>query len=267
MNTQPIEYFNIKDLEANIGYFGDKFKNEGLLVFRNANLSESDQRRVQEIFGDYFGIYPNSQESFDQLYIENHDAIREINSSGDELMLGWHMEHLYMSNPIVIGFWNMYKFLADPNTGKTFFYDSRTLYKLIPDDWKDFLALCVIDTSGNVNVLNDINHTLPIVEHWLTKEPTLRIPLYKIDPDFHPLVSFAGSPASSEQKDEYEKITLGIKSLLLGDTFRTFTHKWKQGDLVIVDIHCMLHAVSGGFDPSEREFRGMWSYPQKYSFY
>jgi alpha-ketoglutarate-dependent taurine dioxygenase len=264
MNTKPIEYFNMQDLETNIKYFGDKFKEDGILVFRNANLNEADQRRVQEIFGDYFGIFPNSQESFDQLYIENHTALLENNVSGDQLMLGWHMEHLYMSNPIVVGFWNMYKFLADSNTGKTFFYDSRTLYKLIPDDWKDFLASCVIDASLNVNVLDDTNHTSAISRHWLTNDYMIRIPLHDIGDDPNPLVYFAGLPASNEQKDQYEEITKGIKELLLGDTFRTFEHKWKQGDLVIVDIHSMLHAVSGGFDPADREFRGMWSYAEKF---
>ena len=39
-----------------------------------------------------------------------------------------------------------------------------------------------------------------------------------------------------------------------------FYHEWKQGDLVIVDLFKMAHAVYGGFLPEEREFFGYWAY-------
>lgn len=260
MFTNPIEYFNMKDLEVNIEFFAEKFRREGILVFRNANLSESDQRHVQELFGNYFGIYPNSENKLEQRYIEDHKAMEEFNTSKDEIMLAWHMEHLYFSNPILAGFWNMHTFKTSPENGKTFFYDSRKLYNKIPVDWKEFLHKCIIDASLHVNTLDTINHTPAICNHWLTNEPTLRVPVRKIDPDFHPLISFDGIPATSDQKDEYEKIITQMRALLVGDTSTIIEHKWHQGDLVISDIYCMIHAVAGGFNSEDRVFTGMWSY-------
>jgi alpha-ketoglutarate-dependent taurine dioxygenase len=258
--TSPIEFIGVDDFEKNIKAYADIFLKDAILIFRNANLTESDQRRVQEIFGDYFGIYPNSENKLEQRYIEDHSAIKEFNTSKDELMLGWHMEHLYFSNPILAGFWNMHTFKTDPENGKTYFYDARKLYNKIPVDWKEFLHKCVIDTSFHINTLDTTNHTPAIRSHWLTNEPTLRIPINRIDPDFHPLITFDGEPATADQKDEYERISLEIRHLLVGDTSTMIEHKWQQGDLVIPDIYCMLHAVAGGFNSEDRIFTGMWSY-------
>jgi hypothetical protein len=39
-------------------------------------------------------------------------------------------------------------------------------------------------------------------------------------------------------------------------------HEWKEGDIVIPDLHRMIHTVAGGFKPSEREFIGIWGYSE-----
>jgi alpha-ketoglutarate-dependent taurine dioxygenase len=36
-------------------------------------------------------------------------------------------------------------------------------------------------------------------------------------------------------------------------------HKWRQGDIVVPDMYKMCHAVSGGFESKQREFKGIWS--------
>ena len=36
-------------------------------------------------------------------------------------------------------------------------------------------------------------------------------------------------------------------------------HKWDEGDFLVVDLFKMAHAVTGGFNPKEREFIGLWA--------
>lgn len=38
-------------------------------------------------------------------------------------------------------------------------------------------------------------------------------------------------------------------------------HLWSEGDLLVVDLERMYHAVSGGFFPDQREFVGYWACP------
>lgn len=248
----------------NIEVYAKQFIKDGLLVFRDANLTEDEQKDFQRKIGDYFKLYPNSSDESVQQYTEDHEGVRENNVSGKEIMLGWHMEHLYFENPIVMGFWNMHVFNTDKENGKTYFYDSRVLNKVIPVDWKEFLAECVIDPTTKLKPLDKAVLCKVAAKHWHTEEPVLRVCVNKFEKEIGVLKEFAGRTPTQEEENKYNKIMAGIKDILNNDLDNRIIHKWKKGDLVIPDMYVMIHAVTGGFEKDDRVFTGMWSFPEKY---
>lgn len=249
---------------ANIDVYAKKFINEGILAFRDANLTEDEQKEFQKRWGDHFKIYPNSIDDSVQQYTEDHEGMREKNVSGKDIMLGWHMEHLYFKNPIIVGFWNMHVFNTSKENGQTYFYDSRVLHDVIPVDWKDFLARCTIDSTNKLDALDKKYLSDVLVKHWYTNEPVLRICVNKFEDEQNVLKKIDGREPTQEEENEYNRIMAGIKDLLNSDTEHRIIHKWKKGDLVIPDMYVMIHAVTGGFKKDDRVFTGMWSFPEPY---
>jgi alpha-ketoglutarate-dependent taurine dioxygenase len=119
---------------------------------------------------------------------------------------------------------------------------------------------------------NNVDFSFKIVQkHWLTNEPVLRMrfPIVKeidMSPDlddlnkFSMLYSVDERIPTLEEKIQYNTICQKIVRLLHSEEDYVKIQKWQQGDLLIVDIHSLIHAVTGGFTSDKRKFLGMWSY-------
>lgn len=258
ITPEVIEFVNIKDLYNNISLYKDIFIRDGVLVFRNANLSHEDHIKVHRMISEALGAHKESNLTG---YTENHSRIYEDAASpfgANEIMLPWHIEHPTFDNPIVLGTWNMHNFKTDNENGKTYFVNSKLLYEQLPDYLKSFLNKCVIyDNEANAEAKPTHNM---IEKHWITGEPVIRTSfVYEVSNTNQSLYSVDGKDPSEEDFQTYAEGIDWLHDQLYYNTDIRIVHKWKQGDLVVPDMFLMYHAVTGGFSPNDREFVGIWS--------
>jgi alpha-ketoglutarate-dependent taurine dioxygenase len=251
-----IDFVSIQDISDNISLYKDILVRDGIFVFRNANLSHEDHTIVSNKINELLGIH---NEGDFRGYVENHSETTknmDIEFGPDDIMLPWHIEHPTQTNPIVLATWNMHKFTTNEENGKTYFVNSKLLYKEMPDDLKDFLGKCVME--DDVALPGEEKTHSVIHSHWITGEPVIRTSfIYSGENQI--LSSVNGEAPSKDNRILYGKAMYWIRKQLYDNPDIRIVHRWKQGDLVIPDMFVMYHAVTGGFTPDEREFVGIWS--------
>ena len=257
----------------NVSFYKTIFIENGVIAFKNANLSHEDHLKIHDILGKELNSY---RENSPEGYTENHSRLYndDINRpSGDEIMLDWHIEHPHYSNPIVLGTWNMHKFVTNSENGKTYFVDNKLLYEQMPTSFKEFSKKCKIINPVGKNQGVSGEHEL-IQKHWITKEPVIRISHMskKINTEiqtiqlnnFQKLYKFEDRDPNKDEYESYFEIMQWIQDQLYNNLNIRIVHKWDQGDLVIPDMYRMCHAVTGGFKPQDREFTGIWGRQYKH---
>lgn len=254
--TKPIEFTSVDEVLNNFEPYKNTFIQDGLLLFRNANLNNDQHKMLHEGVKKEFGCLEN-----DTTYVENHEKSERRASAGpDEIFLDWHVEHPYYIVPIILGTWNMYKFKTDPENGKTYFVDMELLFKTLPSEEQEFLIKCV-EENAFINGKNNLKNEHKIIGyHWFNDNPVIRTAWIMDEIANVKLKTFDGKLPNDEQRSQYKKLLAKIKEEVLNNTDIRIVHKWQQGDLLMVDIYKMCHAVTGGFDPADREFAGMWGF-------
>jgi alpha-ketoglutarate-dependent taurine dioxygenase len=269
--VEPVEFPGVDQVLENANYYKDKLISDSVICFRNANLTEKEQFDFAQKLGESFGWYLMNDES---KYIENHERKSEVVSGPDDIIVEWHVEHTYYINPIVGSTWNMYNFKTNNENGKTYFVDTNVVFEMLTDDEKDFLLNSRITepdfikgpqlehgfASANLNFADDY----PIVaEHWLTGKPIIRFTILP-KPYIVRLVSYKGQVPTEDNLSYFEAVIRKIEDIIWNNEDIRIVHKWQQGDLVIPDMFKLAHAVTGGFKPEDREFRGIWGYKEKF---
>lgn len=259
IEVQSIEYPGIDYIKDNMPEFKDRLIKDTLIVFRNANLTFEEQEELQLVMGDYLGWFPNHGGGHISRYIEDHSQNEYLKqTTKDDVALLWHVEHPYFHNPIVAGLWNMLTFNIPEGYGNTLFVDTGKVYSLMSAEDQTFLSKCVVNSYSYANeTMRQIN---PIKEHWLTKEPIIRISLEGIEDGWHDLHSFDDRMPTKKEKEKFLDLGNWIVDQIHNNEEIRITHKWQQGDLIIPDLHKLAHAVMGGFSPEDRKFTGLWSY-------
>lgn len=262
IRLEPIEFPGMEEVINNSEYYKDKFIKESVICFRNANLTKEEQYDFNARFGEKIGWQSEVQRD---KYVENHSRV--TNSAGqDEILVGWHVEHPYYKNPIVTGTWNMYKFTADPESGKTYFVDTGSVYDMLSDEEKDFLLNSSASWPESIQrqSLNPdlVNKEISVVHsHWLTGRPILRFLMCPRNVPLNAeLVHFKNEIPNSETKEYFVSLIKKITREIMENEDIRIVHRWQQGDLIIADLHRLAHAVTGGFRPEDREFCGIWGY-------
>jgi alpha-ketoglutarate-dependent taurine dioxygenase len=267
INIEPVEFPGIDKVLENADYYKDKLINESVICFRNANLTEKDQFDFAKKLGKLIGWFLINDES---KYIENHERKSEIVSGPDDIIVEWHVEHTYYVNPIVAATWNMYNFKTDNENGKTYFVDTNEVFEMLTNDEKQFLLECRITEpdfikeaqlkSGFASATLNFADDYPIIaEHWLTGKPIIRFTILP-EPSIVRLVSYKGQMPTEDNISYFERVIRKIEDTIWNNEDIRIVHKWQQGDLVIPDMFKLAHAVTGGFKPEDREFRGIWGY-------
>jgi alpha-ketoglutarate-dependent taurine dioxygenase len=259
--TIPVEYPGMDSILENIDYYINKFKNDSIIVFRNANLSPDEQEELTRKMGDHFGWFPNSTSGSLERYTENHDKNDFLSrADGDTIFLDWHVEHPYYELPIAASTWNMLNLKADPNTGKTYFVDMAKMYRSLPEDWQKFLDRITVN-GFNPAIHTEQKESKTVWQHWLINEKVIRFQIDKHYSKEH-LKTFDGRTPTIEEQEKLVEIATHIYSELNRDGDHRIVHKWQNGDLVIPDMFKLAHAVTGGFSPSDRKFTGLWVYAE-----
>jgi alpha-ketoglutarate-dependent taurine dioxygenase len=263
--TEPIEFPGIDEIKNNFNHYKNKFINDSFLVFRNANLSNEEHLVFHKTLGDLFGWHTNVLEGKTSSYTENHSSNELMGSVGkDEIMLKWHIEHIYYENPIVAATWNMSLFKTNSENGKTYFVDIEKVYSKMSDDYKSFLSRCMINAAS---VDNGIGHSglfknnfKAIEKHWITNNPIIRVRILEKDESNISLVSFDNSIPNQDEINKFDEICLWISNEVYNNEDIRIVHKWNKGDIFIPDMFKLAHAVTGGFDPKDRQFTGIWGH-------
>jgi alpha-ketoglutarate-dependent taurine dioxygenase len=141
---------------------------------------------------------------------------------------------------------------------------------MLTDDEQQFLLNSIITEpdiikqdqlkSGYIGQNTNLADSYPIIaKHWLTGKPIIR---FTILPDtlMVNLVSHDGQSPNDEQIKYFETLIRKIEQIIATNEDIRMVHRWQQGDLIIPDMFKLAHAVTGGFNSEDREFRGIWAY-------
>jgi alpha-ketoglutarate-dependent taurine dioxygenase len=257
----PTPFISIDDIRNNVEHYANMVINNKIVCFRDANLSIEDQDLVRKIFGDYFNWYPKTKDSneIQEKYQENHSRLNfsQENSDKDQIILPWHLEHTEYNIPIVASFWNMIKFSADPETGKTLFVDTSEIYEMLSEEWKDFLNKSKYCSSKE----NYPNFVKPAIsKHWWIEKKVVRIDITHNNNDVDYLYEFDGRKPTDSEKEKFLEIRRYIlDTITMNNKDIIYVHKWKEGDLLVSDLFVLAHSITGGFNSEDREFVGLWA--------
>lgn len=270
MNIQTTPYPGIVAFKENLESYVDRFLAGEVIAFRGANCSADEQVELMQALGDRLGWWPNTSMSGraneDPFYYEtHHQSMNEENTTNKEaLMLGWHLEHVGFGEEQYLGAcWSMNLFICDPDAGKTMFSDVLKVYQDMSEDDKEFLDMSTVQLTPKGEPTKDDGIDSPSVEvykfvqnHWILQQGVPRPVLN--NSHVTELIDLDGQAPSQEQKERFnnlfDKIVFDTTET---DTYRT-THSWEQGDLLILDVFRLAHAITGGFTKDQRTLKGIF---------
>lgn len=263
ISVKQIHASSKEDLASKLDEILEVQKSESIVGIKGLHLTEEEQLQLVKDLGDRAGWFPNNSENFNHKYVENHSSNSSVaNSDGDTVVLHWHLEHVDYDEhiPLVAGVWNMRVFNCDKEAGKTYFIDSRKLYKNIyTDEEKEFLRGCRIswEETYHGDTLHK-NYANLVQNHWKTGDEQIRIELHQLSST--ELYTIFGDTPTEDQKIRFKELTRRFETEVRENEDLRVVHRWEEGDILIPDLFSMAHAVTGGFDPKDREFTGFWCY-------
>lgn len=245
------------------------FKTDGVFVLRGHSFTVEDQLKFIQMMGDQLDwnvCSEATQTTLDSsIYQGGHsDLDREYNETATEYLLDWHIEQVYYIYPILAGAWNMTKFIADSSVGNTRFADATELYEMYSESDKEFLSKSVVHWDKPAPGGSGPFYTKVVANHPITGKPTLRVETDRgcyVMPTLH-LVD--GVEPTEDQVQHLNLLLTKLKDLLYSDDSIRYTQKWEEGDLLVVDLFKMYHAVMGGFTSGQRRFTGIGLRPKQY---
>ncbi len=277
-----IENVSSKEILLNINKYLDLFLADGVIHFKKLFATTKEQWDITCAIGEHFGFLPNltlKEEMRPPFYcVENEDHKNTFNrhlsgptniSRKKSIFIEWHMENIHQDNPQIAASWNMIKFKCDPSSGTTGFVNMAKIFSIIPEEWISFLKKIKIkstthtDNTGTILFLDDHSSGTerPIIQkHYKTNVPVVRMGFY---PNENLLSSVDGLDPSEEDIFLFKQIEGYISEEVLNNSDIQHWISWDEGDLVLVDLFTMAHAVRGGFSLGERIFSRVWCYQQE----
>jgi alpha-ketoglutarate-dependent taurine dioxygenase len=214
-----------------------------LLIFPDQNLSEDEQIRFGELFGqiEEFGsgvkLVPISNQRKDGSLLQDDEHTTKI-LRGNE---GWHTDSSYM--PLAAKASVLSAHVVPLEGGETEWADMRAAYEVLNAEQKARI--------GKLSAYHSLYYSQAQIGHEVKEgagygfhgDDTPLRPLLKIHPE-------TGNPSLFVGRHAHEIPGLDTKasSQLLNDLVtnacqspRTYQHSWRPGDIVIWDNRCLLH--------------------------
>jgi len=252
MNISPIENVSFKDIINNIDNYYNLFLKNGLIFFKNANVSPDEQQKIsnelaKKIKCNY--VAPIDYEDHSFTFKKNNKIY-----SKNDLFIPWHLEHCEKPFSQVATSWNMVHLSSDYGIGDTGFVNSYELFNRMPYEWKELL---------NQSYIIDHNKNFParkcIQKHFFKNQNIIKLSPNKEDKLY--------SVNNQLPSDKNSKLFLEITNWYLNETanntdLQVWWH-WSEGDLLIVDLSLMAHAVKGGFTLGERVITRNWIFKEE----
>lgn len=268
--VKAIEAFSLGDAVATLDEVVAAYKEHGVLVIRGLNPTLDQQVAVAQALGDVFNWNVHSgldiSELSSAIYVGGHSDRddRDYSQTKEDYVLDWHIEQVYYVDPILAGIWNMTNFTASPEAGTTRFVDSIVLYEMLPPEDQDFISKAVVVWEKPMSSGSGPFYTKVVDAHPISGRLQLRVETdhgcYRM-PELH---SWDGKAPTEEQVERYNEIWSWLKSELVHNEDIRYVQNWQQGDLLIVDLFRMYHAVMGGYKLGERTFTGIGVRPRNF---
>lgn len=278
-DVPSIKVASLDDALSKIDSIVDTFKTVGVLKLQGHSFNRKEQFKLACVMGDTFKWNfscmqvgePIPDEIVDyNVFVGGHsDNPNNDTIDKSSYVLDWHIEQVFYIDPFLAGFWNMFHVgFEDPDAGNTLFVDSNEIYNSLSEDEKDFLSKCVFIWDKPVGPKTGYG---PFYNKAIDVSPVDGKPIIRVETDGGCIISpslyrFDGEEPSEEQSAQFNKlVSKKIKGKLQDDHSIRYVQKWQEGDLIIVDLFRMYHAVTGGFGYGEREFYGLFTRPEGYT--
>ena len=263
IETFKTQYKGIKDFKENISYYAAKFQEESVICFRDADISIEEQVEIAISLGDHLGSFPNTKmlknkinkQEFEKnhFYQENHKRAYIKKTENDEIIVPWHLEHWHRDNRTIAGIWHMITFLCDEESGKTYFVDTNKVWQLLNSQDQNFLKRC-----RSLDYYDEKAYEADCVgKHWKLDQDIVQMQFFVFD-ELKYLSKIDGQSPNKDQIENFNRIMNFCVDQIKNNESIRIVHKWKQGDILIPDLNKLAHAVTGGFKPEERYFKGIW---------
>lgn len=265
-----IKSFNVdyEELIRNIDYYVSFLMKEGVIAFKEIGCSVRQQKEISLNINRALSFKPVDYDEFHILYKESHrHAIDSKVNQFDKILIDWHLEHPGSANPQVLATWNMKTFKCSKKSGNTGFVDAKKVLEKMNDEEVSFLRKCSIleanssgvpvkywvDEKGNRNETN--------ARSAISKHPVLGSEVLRVDVLNNQALYYFDSRIPSEGESIlFNSIYNKILYEVVENKDNQIWWEWSKGDLLIVDLFSMYHAVKGGFEPGQRVFTGFWSF-------
>lgn len=254
--VQKIENCTYKSIVKDIDKYVELFLSHGVVAFHNVCLSSEQQGEIMNLFGQRLNWGHVSQINTEdhslsiEIFKKNNEIVQ---STADQILIAWHLEHVMSSNPQIAASWNMLKLTCKKGSGLTGFVHARDLYNLMPEEWIDFL-----NRSTIVDDKKNFPQRKAIQVHPNTKEPIIRV-----NPNTTDLLLYVDSQEPTQDSiDLFNTIKNWIFNNVNHNTSIQKWWEWSVYDMIVVDLFSMNHAVKGGFKIGERIFSRFWAFQE-----
>jgi alpha-ketoglutarate-dependent taurine dioxygenase len=236
----------------------EAYKNYGVTVIKGYSFSVQEHKDLARLLGDVLDWHINSgveDSAMDRFFIHgghSDNPDRKYSNGIDDYVLDWHIEQVYYKCPPLAGIWCMKEITCGFGNGNTLFVDSNEIYESLSKEDKEFLLGAVVSWYKPANDHVGPFYTKAIDMHPLTAIPIVRVEMDKgcyVMPALH---SLHNRPATNDEIRKFEEIAASIKTKLKTDDDLRYVQQWESGDMIIVDLFRMYHAVLGGFKYNER---------------
>jgi len=258
-----VENTSYEDILENVDVYVNHFLRNGVLIFKSLSLKETEQLAIMGQFAsrlDWGHIAPQDK--------ENHSfTINRLGSntcSDTEILIPWHLEHAHKNDRQIASSWHMTKFDCPKTSGTTGFVNSYDVFSQMTEDWIDLLRSSVVCHAPNGMPIKPIYRNA-ITIHRNTGKEILNLPPTQ-SADI--LISVNNGPPTNEDILQFESIKTFIENTVKSHNEKPeHWHEWDLNDLVIIDLSIVYHAVKGGFQSGQREFKRYWAYSSEESLH
>lgn len=249
----------------NINKYVQLFLRHGVVVFKRINLKNNEQELVTKAFGEKLNWGHIS--NFDE---EDHSftilTFMKENYKSNDILIPWHLENCHKNDRQIAGSWNMITLNSAKDSGTTGFVHSSDILFNMNNDWVEFLRRAKVTNSleDSYDLIDDVPQKSKIeVRSCLVKHRNTEVEIINLSPryDQDVLYSIDELSPSQDDLDTFQQIKKWI-DLTVQSYKNNPDHwlTWDLGDLVVVDLTTIFHAVKGGFSIGERKFRRHWAY-------
>lgn len=282
------ETTSLIDLLHDLSLLRKEWADKGIIVIRNSNPTEDQLIAFLEVFGPTVGVHwvntPNHSITVTEKgpwgYKENHataiSGFGEVDK--DTVLVPWHVEGLFHLRPQTAGAWIMRKFECPADSGTTGFIDMSRVWEYLLESKPDLADFATRSRFTSIEAIEghedqwkqNVSQGVDPFFIWykpyysnaavevssITSQNVLRLScndgyLFSVD----------GEPPSEDHYKLAEQLSAFVHDICVQEPedMTSWWH-WGEGDLMLVDLFRMQHAVKGGFNEGDRILHGYWAF-------